>query len=108
MRAAASASGDRGTVALWPPAALGAVRLLILGGEACPPELAARLARDGREVWNTYGPTEATVVACAARLDGGPTAVRLRWPLHEQGAGCHDPRPRLFTSRRTRPDMGRK
>ena len=48
---------------LWPPEALEAVRLLIFGGEACPPELADRLAVDGREVWNTYGPTEATVVA---------------------------------------------
>lgn len=56
--------------ALWPAEALEAVRLLIFGGEACPPELAERLAVDGREVWNTYGPTEATVVACAARLDG--------------------------------------
>ena len=55
---------------LWPAEALEAVRLLIFGGEACPPELAERLAVDGREVWNTYGPTEATVVACAARLDG--------------------------------------
>ena len=57
-------------VALWPAEALDAVRLLILGGEACPPELGARLAAAGREVWNTYGPTEATVVACAARLTG--------------------------------------
>ncbi|MFE0423539.1 Pls/PosA family non-ribosomal peptide synthetase [Streptomyces sp. NPDC058953] len=67
--------------ALWPPAALDGVRLLILGGEACPPELAARLAVPGREVWNTYGPTEATVVSCAARLtaDGGP--VRIGLPL---------------------------
>jgi non-ribosomal peptide synthetase component F len=52
--------------ALWPAEALEAVRLLIFGGEACPPELAERLAVDGREVWNTYGPTEATVVACGA------------------------------------------
>ena len=44
------------------------MRLLIFGGEACPPELAARLVHDDREVWNTYGPTEATVVACGARL----------------------------------------
>ncbi|NED65358.1 AMP-binding protein, partial [Streptomyces sp. SID10244] len=29
---------------LWPPVALEAVRLLIFGGEACPPELAERLA----------------------------------------------------------------
>ena len=64
-------------VALWPSAALAEVRLLILGGEACPAELASRLASDGREVWNTYGPTEATVVACAARLDGTPPVRRL-------------------------------
>ena len=67
-------------VALWPPEALASVRLLILGGEACPPELAARLVTPEREVWNTYGPTEATVVACAARLDGGPI-VRIGLPL---------------------------
>ena len=67
--------------ALWPAEALEAVRLLIFGGEACPPELPARLAVDGREVWNTYGPTEATVVACAARLDGaGPVRIGLPLP----------------------------
>jgi non-ribosomal peptide synthetase-like protein len=65
---------------LWPAAALSRVRLLIFGGEACPPELADRLAIDGREVWNTYGPTETTVVACAARL-GGPGPVRIGLPL---------------------------
>ena len=65
---------------LWPAEALDAVRLLIFGGEACPPDLAARVAVEGREVWNTYGPTEATVVACGARLDGeGP--VRIGLPL---------------------------
>ncbi|WP_308257912.1 Pls/PosA family non-ribosomal peptide synthetase [Pseudonocardia lacus] len=66
--------------ALWPAEALEDVRLLIFGGEACPPELAARVAVEGREVWNTYGPTEATVVACAAQLTGeGP--VRIGLPL---------------------------
>ncbi|MFC9556645.1 Pls/PosA family non-ribosomal peptide synthetase [Rhodococcus sp. NPDC056960] len=66
--------------ALWPAEALESVRLLIFGGEACPPELAQRLAVPGREVWNTYGPTEATVVACAAPLTGtGP--VRIGLPL---------------------------
>ncbi|MBV9313518.1 MAG: amino acid adenylation domain-containing protein [Pseudonocardia sp.] len=66
--------------ALWPQDALDRVRLLILGGEACPAELAKRLSRPGREVWNTYGPTETTVVACGARLDqGGP--VRIGLPL---------------------------
>jgi non-ribosomal peptide synthetase-like protein len=66
--------------ALWPPDALEDVRLLIFGGEACPAELAERVAVEGREVWNTYGPTEATVVACAAQLTGeGP--VRIGLPL---------------------------
>ncbi|MBO0852184.1 MAG: amino acid adenylation domain-containing protein [Nocardia sp.] len=67
--------------AMWPPEALDAVRLLIFGGEAVPPELAERLAGSAeREVWNTYGPTEATVVACAAPLSGaGP--VRIGLPL---------------------------
>ena len=71
--------------ALWPAEALEAVRLLIFGGEACPPELAERLAAGpdsaGREVWNTYGPTEATVVACLAKLDGrGPISIGLPLP----------------------------
>ncbi|MFN8071752.1 MAG: Pls/PosA family non-ribosomal peptide synthetase [Mycobacterium sp.] len=67
--------------ALWPAEALEAVRLLIFGGEACPPELAERLAVEGREVWNTYGPTEATVVACGARLAGGaPVSIGLPLP----------------------------
>ncbi|HEY0186756.1 MAG TPA: Pls/PosA family non-ribosomal peptide synthetase [Cellulomonas sp.] len=63
---------------LWRPDELAGVRLLIFGGEACPPELAARLVTPGREVWNTYGPTEATVVACAARMTGdGPVRIGL-------------------------------
>ncbi|WP_157170684.1 amino acid adenylation domain-containing protein, partial [Nocardia araoensis] len=70
--------------ATWPVEALEAVRLLIFGGEAVPPELAERLAGNGdiaREVWNTYGPTEATVVACAARLDG-QWPIRIGLPLN--------------------------
>lgn len=66
--------------ALWPASSLENVRLLIFGGEACPPELVDRLATDGREVWNTYGPTEATVVACAAQLVPGEP-VRIGLPL---------------------------
>ena len=67
--------------ALWPAEALEAVRLLIFGGEACPPDLAERLAVDGREVWNTYGPTEATVVSCGAKLTGGaPVSIGLPLP----------------------------
>ncbi|MFD4357440.1 Pls/PosA family non-ribosomal peptide synthetase [Nocardia sp. NPDC058518] len=66
--------------ATWPAEALESVRLLIFGGEAVPPELAERLAGADREVWNTYGPTEATVVACAALLTG-EMPVRIGLPL---------------------------
>ncbi|WP_327169026.1 Pls/PosA family non-ribosomal peptide synthetase [Streptomyces subrutilus] len=67
--------------ALWDPEDLGEVRLLIFGGEACPPELTQRLVTEGREVWNTYGPTEATVVACAALLTG-EEPIRIGLPLN--------------------------
>ncbi|MEU3711062.1 Pls/PosA family non-ribosomal peptide synthetase [Streptomyces catenulae] len=60
---------------LWPVETLEAVRLLIVGGEACPSGLVDRLGA-GREMWNTYGPTETTVVACAARLlPGEPVRI---------------------------------
>src|SRR5258708_3873867 len=39
------------------------LRLLILGGEVCLPELVKRWWRPCRRVVNTYGPTEATVIA---------------------------------------------
>jgi non-ribosomal peptide synthetase-like protein len=47
------------------------VRLLILGGEACPDRLVARWARSGRRIVNTYGPTETTVIATYADLTPG-------------------------------------
>ncbi|CAK1361138.1 Linear gramicidin synthase subunit D [Cercospora beticola] len=66
-------------VAMWPSRALENIRLLILGGEALPPELADRLACSvSGEVWNTYGPTEATVVSCAAQVKPKqPVAIGL-------------------------------
>lgn len=67
-------------VSLWPAEALKRVRLLILGGEACPPEIGTRFATADREVWNTYGPTEAAVVSCAARVYADQP-VRIGLPL---------------------------
>lgn len=63
---------------LWPAEALDNIRLLIVGGEACSQELVERLATDDREMWNTYGPTEATVVASATQLHPGqPVGIGL-------------------------------
>ena len=57
------------------------LRLVLLGGEALPEPLVARWATDRRQLFNTYGPTEATVVATAAEMRraepvtiGGPIA----------------------------------
>ncbi|MFQ6313886.1 condensation domain-containing protein, partial [Lysobacter capsici] len=46
------------------PAALAWPKTLIVGGEACPPHVAAAWSRDGRRLVNAYGPTEITI--CAA------------------------------------------
>jgi amino acid adenylation domain-containing protein len=48
--------------------ALPDLRLLVVAGEVCPPELARWWAR-GRRFVNAYGPSEATV--CATVADGG-------------------------------------
>ncbi|MDO5676734.1 MAG: amino acid adenylation domain-containing protein [Propionibacteriaceae bacterium] len=75
---------------LWPAEALADVRLLILGGEACPPEIGIRFATAQREVWNTYGPTEATVVACGAQVIAHEP-VRIGLPLDGWDLAVVDP-----------------
>jgi non-ribosomal peptide synthetase-like protein len=44
------------------------LRILLVGGEACPHNLVARWHRPGRTILNSYGPTEATVTATLAEL----------------------------------------
>ena len=60
------------------------LRLINLGGEMCPPSLVARWARPGRRVFNTYGPTEATVSASLAELHAGEV-VTIGKPLPNYG-----------------------
>jgi non-ribosomal peptide synthetase component F len=54
------------------------VRLINLGGEMCPQAVVYRWATPSRRMFNTYGPTEATVSASievsAAALDGLPSS----------------------------------
>ena len=57
------------------------VRLINVGGEACPDALAQRLIRPGRKVFNTYGPTETSVSASLAELKAGePVTIGLPLP----------------------------
>ncbi|WP_367127826.1 amino acid adenylation domain-containing protein [Saccharothrix sp. HUAS TT1] len=78
-------TGHRITHALIPPSVLATVPdrpfpdldTLVVGGEACPAEVAARWARTCRLV-NAYGPTEATVVVSVSdpvEPDGGVPAI---------------------------------
>jgi non-ribosomal peptide synthetase-like protein len=56
------------TLLMLLPRDIASLRIIILGGEACPPAIAARWCRSGRVIFNTYGPTEATVVATYAEV----------------------------------------
>lgn len=56
------------------------LRLINLGGEMCPESLVARWANASRQMFNTYGPTEATVSASLAELKAGEP-VTIGTPL---------------------------
>ncbi|WP_226438027.1 amino acid adenylation domain-containing protein, partial [Rhodococcus yananensis] len=63
-------------VASMDPAGLDCLQHLVVGGEACPPELVARWAR-GRHLYNGYGPTETTIMTniSDAMVPGRPVTI---------------------------------
>ncbi|MBI3285642.1 MAG: amino acid adenylation domain-containing protein [Burkholderiales bacterium] len=63
---------------------VGSLRLINLGGEMCPEALVNRWARPGRQMFNTYGPTEATVSASLAPLNAHQP-VSIGKPLPNYG-----------------------
>uniref|UniRef100_UPI001CE4975E AMP-binding protein n=1 Tax=unclassified Nocardia TaxID=2637762 RepID=UPI001CE4975E len=75
------------------PAGLGELRVVVAGGEACPPELVRRWALPGvREFFNGYGPTETTIMTnISAPLTpdvpvtiGGPIRAITEYVLDER------------------------
>ncbi|MEV8532241.1 amino acid adenylation domain-containing protein [Streptomyces sp. NPDC051211] len=62
------------------PEALAGVRVLV-GGEALPPALAARLRELAAGVRNMYGPTETTIWSTSALLDERPGAPVIGRPI---------------------------
>ena len=80
-------------VALMPPLP-SSVRLLNLGGEACPDALSERLTGKAYAVFNTYGPTETTVTATLAELRPGKL-VTIGRPLPNYHIGICDSEHRL-------------
>ena len=75
------------------------VRLVNLGGEACPSALAQRLSRPGVRVFNTYGPTEACVSASLAELHPGQP-VSIGYPLPNYGLLVVDEQRRVLPAGR--------
>ncbi|MFC8436401.1 amino acid adenylation domain-containing protein [Streptomyces sp. NPDC057253] len=78
----------RVTHATLPPAVLATLdetsistdTVLVVAGEACPPEVMARWAR-GRAMFNSYGPTETTVDATLWRCDDKASTVPIGSPV---------------------------
>lgn len=70
-------------LALFPRDVAG-LRLINLGGEMCPQALVERWATPERQLFNTYGPTEATVSASLAELHRGEP-VTIGKPLPNYG-----------------------
>nr|WP_314547392.1 Pls/PosA family non-ribosomal peptide synthetase [uncultured Massilia sp.] len=60
------------------------LRIINLGGEMCPETVVERFSRPGRQMFNTYGPTEATVSASLARLEPGKL-ITIGTPLPNYG-----------------------
>lgn len=68
------------------------LRIINLGGEACSETLANRWATPERKLFNTYGPTEATVSASLAQLHAGEP-VTIGRPLPNYVLLVIDPEP---------------
>ncbi len=67
--------------------------VVIVAGEACPPELVRRhhAAHPEAELHNEYGPTEATVWSTAHRCSPGDTRVPIGTPIHGTTVRVVDP-----------------
>ena len=54
---------------------------ILCGGEAFPPDLAARLLPMVKEIWNMYGPTETTVWSTIYRVEQAATNILIGRPI---------------------------
>ncbi|MEA2515874.1 MAG: hypothetical protein QOJ59_5363, partial [Thermomicrobiales bacterium] len=81
------------------------IRILLVGGEACPRNLVVRWHRPGRTILNSYGPTEATVTATLTELT--PTKpVTIGRPLPTYSIVILDPEADQTVARGERGEIG--
>lgn len=69
---------------------LGSLRILILGGEACHRDLVLKWSKNRRMI-NTYGPTEATVIATATDVAVSDKIVTIGKSIANYSAYIVDP-----------------
>ncbi|MEV5838954.1 amino acid adenylation domain-containing protein [Nocardia sp. NPDC052112] len=79
------------------PARLDELRVVVAGGDRLGAELVERWARDGRAVFNAYGPTEVTVLVTTGRMEPG-APVTLGGTVAGVGAFVLDSRLRPVPS----------
>ncbi|MFC9516515.1 non-ribosomal peptide synthase/polyketide synthase [Nocardiaceae bacterium NPDC056970] len=92
---------QRVTHILTAPAALGTVEAagldslesVIVGGDVCPPELVERFA-PGRRFFNSYGPTETTIIITMTEPLTAGERITIGTPLAGAGAAILDARLR--------------
>ena len=54
---------------------------MLCGGEALPADLAQQLLPKGSELWNMYGPTEATIWSAVHKVSAGEQAISIGRPI---------------------------
>ncbi|WP_433635371.1 amino acid adenylation domain-containing protein [Nocardia sp. CA-120079] len=79
------------------PAGLDELRAVVAGGDRLGAELVERWARDGRAVFNAYGPTEVTVMVTTGQMEPG-ASVTLGGTVAGVGAFVLDSRLRPVPS----------
>lgn len=67
-------------LAALPFEALPSLRTMIVGGEACPPDLATVWSK-GRQFFNMYGPTETSITATMAEIDAQTGRTPIGRPI---------------------------
>lgn len=60
---------------------LGSLRILIVGGEVCPPSLVQKSWRPGRRIYNAYGLTETTVCISLGECEPSDRAPHIGRPF---------------------------
>ncbi len=71
------------------PATLPSLRTVVVGGDACPPDLVARWS--GRTLLNGYGPTETTVTVTVSEALGPDAPITIGSPTPGVSAVVLDP-----------------